>query len=77
MGTTVGRRLLLQIATLMGTCALSLCPVWPIVLVVLVEAGAGICRGGEHSADTGHHGNHTWAPSTLANELWACVHTRI
>ena len=79
-GATVGRRLLLQIATLMRTCASPLRPVWPIVFVVLVDAGARTCRAGTYSAEgnhTDHNGNHTWAPSTLAKELWACVHTRI
>ena len=74
---TVRRQLLLQMATLMRTCAVPLCPVWPIVRVVLVEAGDGICCGGKYSAESDHNGNHTCAQSTLAKELWACVHTRI
>ena len=73
----VRRRLLLQVATLAKERAARRCPAWPITAVVLVvEAGAGICRG-VYFPEAGNGGDQTCAPSTLANKLWACVHTRI
>ena len=74
--TTVRRRLLLQVATLEKERAAQRCPAWPVAVVVVVEAGAGMCRG-VYFAEGDSGGDQTCAPSTLANELWACVHTRI
>ena len=74
--TTVRRRLLLQVATLVKERASQLCLEWQITVVVVVEAGAGICREA-YFAEGDDSGDQTHAPSTVAKTLWPCVHTRI
>ena len=75
-GAAVRQRLLLQVATLVKERAAQCCPAWPITAVLLVEAGAGFCRG-VYFAEGDDGGDQTCAPSTLAKKLWASVHTRI
>ena len=74
--TTVGRQWLLQAAPTFEKRAAQCCRAWPITAVLLVEAGAGFCRG-VYFAEGDVGGDQTCAPSTLAKKLWASVHTRI
>ena len=74
--TTVGRQWLLQAATSFEKRAAHRCPVWPVVVVVVLEAGAGSGRG-VYFAEGDNNLHLTCVQSTLANELRLCVHTRI
>ena len=61
-GTTVRRRLLLQVATLVKERASQRCPEWQIALVVVVAAGAGMCCG-VYFAEGNGGGELTCAPT--------------
>ena len=65
--TTVRRRLLLQVATLVKERASQLCLEWQITVVVVVEAGAGMCCG-VYFAEGNGGSDLTCAPSTVAKK---------